>query len=272
MNRFIKFIPNLLTLSNLFLGCLGIIFCFHDHIFPVNAAEIDPTGKNVAVVFGFNNRLYIASFMIYGAAIVDFLDGFAARWLNATSALGGELDSLADVVTFGVLPGCIYYQLLSASWHLEPGALYVPMLYLAPAFLVSVCAAFRLAKFNVDERQHEAFLGLATPAMAIFAASLPLIIFTNALGLSMLLLNKWLLYSFVAVFAWLMVSEIPMFALKSKSYGWKGNEWQIVFLILCVLMVVLFQYAGIAACILLYVITNILRNNLRKPQSPTPER
>lgn len=271
MNRFIKFIPNLLTLSNLFLGCLGIIFCFSDQIFPVNAAEIDPAGKNVAVVFGFNNRLYLASFMIYAAAIVDFLDGFAARWLNATSALGGELDSLADVVTFGVLPGCIYYQLLSASWHLEPEALYVPILYTLPAFLVSVCAAFRLGKFNVDERQHEAFLGLATPAMAIFAASLPLIIFTNGLGLSMLLLNKWLLYSFVVVFAWLMAAEIPMFALKSKSYRWKGNEWQIVFLILCVLLVVLFKYAGIAACILLYVITNILRNNLRKPELTSPK-
>jgi CDP-diacylglycerol--serine O-phosphatidyltransferase len=107
--------------------------------------------------------------------------------------------------------------------------------------------------------------------MAIFAASLPLIIFTNALGLSTLLLNKWLLYSFVGVFAWLMVSEIPMFALKSKSYGWKGNEWQIVFLILCLLLVLLFKYAGIAACILLYVITNILRNNLRKPEVTNPK-
>src|ERR1041384_7281684 len=92
-NKFIKFIPNLFTLGNLFLGCLGIIYCFNDHIFPVQANELDPTGKNVAVVFGFNNRLYLSSFMIYGAAVLDFFDGFFARRLKATDRKSTRLNS-----------------------------------------------------------------------------------------------------------------------------------------------------------------------------------
>src|SRR4249919_2073033 len=107
LNKFIKFIPNLFTLGNLFLGCLGIVFCFNDHIFPVQANELDPSGKNIAVIFGFNSRLYLSSFMIFGAAVLDFFDGFMARWLKASSPIGGQLDSLADGVTFGVLPACI---------------------------------------------------------------------------------------------------------------------------------------------------------------------
>ena len=156
LTKFVKFIPNLFTLGNLFLGCLGIVFCFNDHIFPVQANELDATGKNIAVVFGFNNRLYLASFMIYAAAILDFLDGFVARWLKATSPLGAQLDSLADGVTFSLLPACIYFQLLSAAYHLDPQALEVPIIFVVPAFLIALCGAYRLAKFNVDERQQAA--------------------------------------------------------------------------------------------------------------------
>src|SRR4029079_19273394 len=111
--------------------------------------------------------------------------------------------------------------------------LYVPIINMIPAFLIALCAAYRLAKFNVDERQHESFIGLPTPAMAIFAASLPLIIFTNPYMLAPLILNKWLLYGFVIAFSWLMVSELPMFSLKIKSMKWKGNEFQILFVIAC---------------------------------------
>ncbi len=253
MDKLIKFIPNLFTLANLFLGVLGIIFCFNDHIFPVQLNELDPSGKNIGVIFGFNNRLYLSSLMIYAAAVLDFFDGFIARALKAQSPLGAELDSLADVVTFGVLPACIYFQLLSAAYHLEPGALFVPNIYMIPAFLIALCAAYRLAKFNVDERQHETFIGLPTPAMAIFVASLPLIIFTNAFHLSILILNKWLLYSLVVAFSWLMISELPMFSLKLKSWKWKGNELLILFLVVCVVMILSMRYAGIAASIFLYV-------------------
>src|SRR5215471_19931525 len=118
--RTIQFIPNLFTLGNALLGCLGIIFVFNQQITPVQINALDVAGKNVSIIFGFNSRIYLASFMIYGAAILDFLDGFVARALNATSSLGVQLDSLADAITFGVLPGCIYYQLLAASFYSQP--------------------------------------------------------------------------------------------------------------------------------------------------------
>jgi len=267
--KLIRFIPNLFTLGNLLLGCLGIIYCFNDHIYPVQANQLDPYGKNIAVVFGFNNRLYLSSFMIYGAAVLDFFDGFVARWLKATSPLGAQLDSLADGVTFGVLPACIYFQLISASFHLQPDALYVPVINMIPAFLIALASAYRLAKFNIDERQHESFIGLATPAMAIFTASLPLIIFTNALNLSAILLNEWLLYFFVIAFSWLMVSELPMFSLKIKSLKWKGNEMQIIFLLISLLMILAFKYAGIAASILLYISICFVKSFIAKSAETT---
>ena len=254
----------MLTLGNLFLGCMGIVFVFNDHVFPVALNELDPSGRNLGVIFGFNNRLYLASFMIFGAAVLDFFDGFFARLLKAHSPIGGQLDSLADGVTFGVLPACIYYQLLAGAWRLEPTALYTPMIYLLPAFFIALCAAYRLAKFNVDERQHAGFIGLATPASALFAAALPLIIFTNAYHLAPLLLTKWLLYSIIVLFSWLMVAEIPMFALKTKSLTWKGNEVQFVFMVISFLLIVLLKYTGIAAVILLYILICTVQFALRR--------
>ena len=254
VEKLIKFIPNLFTLGNLFLGLLGIVFCFSDHIFPAEVSAVDPSGKNLAVIFGFNSRLYLASFMIYGAALLDFADGFVARALKAQSALGAQLDSLADVVTFGVLPACIYFQLLSAAHHLEPQALYVPVINMVPAFLIALASAYRLAKFNIDERQHDSFIGLATPAMGILTASLPLIVFTNAFGLGEFILNRWLLYAFVIGLSWLMISEVPMFSLKVKSFSWKGNQGTLAFIAVCLVLVVWLKYTGIAASILLYIL------------------
>ncbi len=263
-NSVIRHIPNMFTLGNLFLGCLGIVFVFNDRILPVALNELDPSGKNLGVIFGFNSRLYLASFMIFAAAVLDFFDGFFARLLHAHSPIGGQLDSLADGVTFGVLPALIYFQLLAGAWHLEPEALYVPMSYQLPAFSIALCAVYRLAKFNVDERQHTGFIGLATPASAIFAAALPLIIFTNAYQLAPLLLNKWILYSIIVLFSWLMVAEIPMFALKTKSLTWKGNEVQWVFVAVSLLLIVFLKYAGIAAVILLYILICLVQFALRK--------
>lgn len=257
--NFARHIPNLITLGNLFLGCLGIIYTFNDHVFPVQINELDPSGKNIAVVFGFNSHLYLASFMIYGAAIMDFFDGWLARLLKAQSPIGAQLDSLADVVTFGVLPALIYFQLLAASYRLQPEAFTTPIIVMIPALLIALAAAYRLAKFNVDDRQKDSFIGLATPAMAIFAASLPLIIFTNAFGLSTFILNKWLLYFFVILFSWLMISELPMFSLKIKSFSWKGNEFQFIFLIVCISMIIFFKYSGIALVILLYILLCLLQ-------------
>ena len=225
--KFTKQIPNALTLTNLFLGCLGIVFAFR-------------------------NELYFSGLIIIIAAVVDFLDGFVARMLKAQSAIGGQLDSLADMTTFGVLPGVIYYQLLSASWSAQETGMNAMQIVLLPAFAITICAAIRLAKFNVDENQKTGFIGMPSPAQALFVASLPLIILTNAFHLQTILLNKWVLYSLVSLFSYLMVSPIKMFSLKMKSFGWKGNETRIVFLFFAVLLMVLFKYTGIAISILLY--------------------
>jgi CDP-diacylglycerol--serine O-phosphatidyltransferase len=239
---------------------MGIIFAFNDHIFPVEIQEMGSAGKNLGVIFGFNNRLYISSFLIFAAAGLDFLDGFIARLLKAQSSLGEQLDSLADVVTFGVLPACIYYQLLTGAYRLEPGALELSMIYLTPSFLIAICSAYRLAKFNSDTRQRDGFLGLATPASALFAAALPLIIFTDAYNLAPLILNKWVLYFMIFFFSILMISEIPMFSFKSRSLGWRGNEWRIIFFLSTIFLVTFFKYTGVALAILLYIILCIVRH------------
>jgi len=269
--RLLKHIPNLFTLGNLLFGCLGIIFCFSDNIFPVELRELNESGTSLSVIFGFNNRLYLASFMIFGATIFDFLDGFVARMLHVQSPIGKELDSLADMVTFGVLPGCVFYQLLSGAYHLTPGALNVPMINLLPAFLIALCSALRLAKFNIDERQHVGFIGLATPATALFAASLPMIIFTGAYNLGSVILNQWVLYALIIFFSWLMVSNIKMFSLKTKSFQWKGNELRILFLIASIVLIALLQYTGIAAAILLYIIINITNHFFHNSEEELPE-
>jgi CDP-diacylglycerol--serine O-phosphatidyltransferase len=265
--KFTRHIPNLFTLGNLLLGCLGIIYAFNDHMFPVELKELDPGGKNLGVIFGFNNRLYLSSFMIFGAAVLDFFDGFIARLLKAQSPFGTQLDSLADAVTFGVLPGCIFYQLLAAAFHLEPGALYVPIICLMPAFLIPICSVCRLAKFNIDERQQSGFIGLATPAMALFTASLPLIIFTDAYHLAPVILNKWILYGIIVIFSWLMVSNIPMFSLKIKTLGWKGNELRVIFFLFGIFFISFFKYTGIAATILLYVLLCLVQHLFFKQQA-----
>ena len=228
-----KHIPNTLTLCNLLLGCCGIVFAFH-------------------------NELYFSGLAIVIAAVIDFGDGFVARLLKAQSTIGEQLDSLADMVTFGVLPGIIYFQLLASAWSAQETGLNAQMIFMLPALAIPACAALRLAKFNIDENQKTGFIGMPSPAQAIFAAMLPLIIFTNAFHLQTVLQNRWVLYGFILLFSYLMVSPIPMFALKMKSYGWKGNEARYVFLVFALAFIFLFKYTGLAFTILLYAAFSFL--------------
>ncbi|HZG01521.1 MAG TPA: CDP-alcohol phosphatidyltransferase family protein [Chitinophagales bacterium] len=245
------FVPNALTLLNLFLGCIGIVYAFDERYFVIAQKG---NVESLASTFEVNSRLFISAMCVFTAAAVDFLDGYVARALKAESVLGKELDSLADVVTFGVLPGMIYYQLLERSFFLETGALYTSKAWLLPAFLIPLGAAYRLARFNVQTTSKEYFTGMAAPAQGLFAASLPIIYFYNTFGASEWMLNKWLLYGLVALFTWLMVSRIPMFSFKLAGYQWKGNEKIYVFLILCAALVASLQFAGVAAAILLYIV------------------
>lgn len=252
--KFYKQIPNLLTLINLLLGCIGILYAFDERYFVLAKNQ-----EGIYQTYEISNRLFMSGFCILIAAALDFFDGFIARILNAKSEIGKQLDSLADMVTFGVLPGIIYYQLLERSFFMDAGALHTSKLYLLPAFTVTLAACWRLAKFNLDETQATGFLGLPSPASAIFAASLPLIYITNAYGLGNLLINKYVLYSLVLIFSYLMVSSVPMFSLKIKSFKWKENEWLYIFLLLSVAIIAWFKWTGVAVIILLYIILSVLK-------------
>ncbi len=195
-----RHIPNALTCANLLCGCVGIVEVFH-------------------------NNMLLSCALIGLAAVFDFFDGFAARLLKVSSPIGKELDSLADMTTFGVLPAMIIYQLLLRS---VPGLedLWIPNL----AFLMAVCSALRLAKFNIDPRQSDSFIGVPTPANALLVASLPFIL-RNYPEWEPVIVNTINLLIFTAIMSFLLVAELPLFALKFKSFGWAGNEVRYSFLL-----------------------------------------
>lgn len=213
-------IPNTITCCNLLSGCLSILFSFTE-------------------------RPVLASVMIFAAGLFDFLDGFSARLLKAHSPIGGDLDSLSDVVSFGVAPGFIMYQLLQGS----------PLAY--GALLLPVFAAVRLAKFNVDDRQTTSFIGLPTPPMAIFMASLPLAFWQLGL-LGQPVLHPYLGLGIVLLFSFMMVCNRPFFSFKMKKASWKGNEVKWIFLILAVVGFAVFRLVALPFILLLYVLLSVL--------------
>jgi CDP-diacylglycerol--serine O-phosphatidyltransferase len=192
--------------------------------------------------------------------LADFADGLAARLLKQSSAIGKELDSLADVISFGFVPGAIYYLLLCKSLGLVGLEFSNPNSYMpALGFIITAFSALRLAKFNTDSRQTENFIGLNTPANTIFTLGLLLTVENNSFGLSELLLNLPLLISLIGLFSFLLVSEIPIFSFKFKGLFWKGNEIRFVFLILSALLLI-FLPLGLAmmSCIALYLLSSIV--------------
>jgi len=222
---FKKHIPNFLTLLNLLAGCVGIIFALEGNQF-------------------------LAAVFIWTAAIMDFLDGFAARLLKVHSAIGKELDSLADVVSFGVLPSCILFQMLRGA----SGSEILPY----AAFLVALFSALRLARFNVDDRQSDSFIGLPVPANAIMISSYPLI--AEETGF-FLFDNAAFLIFLTVLSSYLLVSGIPLFAFKFKGFGWKENRPKYIFLLLSLCLIALFRIPAIPAIILLYILFSVILNS-----------
>jgi CDP-diacylglycerol---serine O-phosphatidyltransferase len=222
-----KQIPNLFTLLNLVLGCMAIVL-----IMQTGEGIINYNGEDWKVYLP--ERIWWGSVCIGLAAVVDFLDGFVARLFKASSPLGAQLDSLADVVSFGVAPGMIFYQLLRISHAYEPGGLDVSPIWLVPAVILPCAAAWRLAVFNLDPGQAYGFKGMPTPATGLLVASLPLILLHDKFNLQGVLLNKWFLYALIAGLSWLMVSRLPLMSLKFKTYGLKDNmpKWVLVGVVL----------------------------------------
>lgn len=239
MREMMKQIPNTVTLMNLFCGCLGIIYVLE------------------------GRYMYVLGF-IAAALVLDYTDGLLAKLLNARSELGRELDSLADAVTFGVLPGTILYVLIEqaiARPFYDPNESIIRLEH--AGYLFSLFAALRLAKFNIDTRQSENFLGLATPAATIFVAGLLAVKMKAYEPFSVYLQNEFLLIGITLVLAVLMITEIPMFSLKLKSFRWKGNEVRYIFLLLVIPLIVLLKWASFSAIIILYIMLSIAGNFVR---------
>jgi CDP-diacylglycerol--serine O-phosphatidyltransferase len=213
----LKHLPNFLTCCNLLCGCFAIVFLFEGRSIP-------------------------AAYFVWAACIFDFFDGFAARLLKFSSPIGKELDSLADMVSFGLLPSLVMYFMLDKVSDNQ----YIPYL----AFLIAVCSALRLAIFNVDETQKDSFRGVPTPANALFITSLPLVTISW-------LSNEWVLIVITIVFSLLMVSRIELFALKFKNFSWGDNKIRFTFIALAVLLVAVFQLVALPLIILSYILLSL---------------
>lgn len=224
-----KHIPNTITCCNLVSGCVAIAYAF---------------SGNVELSF---------TWIIIGA-VFDFFDGMSARLLNVSSPIGKELDSLADIVTFGVAPSTILFSELSVMSYpaiLEPLRPILPF----TAYIMAAFSALRLAKFNLDERQALGFIGLPTPANALFWGSL---IIGAGKWLEATPFMVFFLLGGILISSWLMVSEIPMFALKFKEWGWKSNQVKYIFLLTCIPLLAIFGLTGLAIIIAWYVIISYI--------------
>jgi CDP-diacylglycerol---serine O-phosphatidyltransferase len=192
-------------------------------------------------VFLLENRNVPAAYFVWAAGAFDFFDGFAARLLKVSSPIGKELDSLADVVSFGVLPALVMYKLIGdhSSSDVLPYA----------GFMIAAFSALRLAIFNIDETQTDSFKGLNTPANSFFITSLPLL----PASVGAWLYQDWLLVAITVVFSLLMVSRIEIFSLKFKNFGWADNKLRFTFLVLSVLLLVFLKISALPLIILLYI-------------------
>lgn len=250
-----KQIPNLFTLLNLVCGFFAIIFILQ-------------TGQSIVYIDGegysqvdLPEKITGGALLIFLAAVIDFLDGFVARLFKATSEMGKQLDSLADVVSFGVAPGLILYQLLRISFAREDGGLDISMAWLVPAVLIPCAAAWRLAKFNLDSDQQFSFKGLPTPAAGLTIASLPLIIWFPVLEIQNYLINMWVIYAIILILSLLMVSNLPMMSLKFKDFSFRNNISKIILAAIFIVSVIMLQWLAVPVTLVAYVILSLLFKN-----------
>ncbi|MCW5519159.1 CDP-alcohol phosphatidyltransferase family protein [Aureitalea sp. L0-47] len=245
----VKQIPNIITSLNILCGC-------------------------VAILFAISGDLVTASFFVFTGIFFDFFDGLASRWLKAHSKVGLQLDSLADVITSGVAPAIVMVQLLSESindmgiqsflestditaWSIGKNSL-MPLVGL----LIAVAAAYRLAKFNVDTRQSDSFIGLPTPANAIMILSLPLILhFQHSEQLESIIMHQWFLLGMTVFSCIIMNAEVRLFALKFKTWDLKSNGIRYLFLVLSAVALVFLKFLAIPVIIVLYFLLSLFRKN-----------
>ena len=244
-----KYIPNVVTLLNLLCGSIAVIFAVH-------------------------NNFIATSVFVFLGIFFDFFDGLLARKLNVQSALGVQLDSLADMITSGLVPGIVMYKLIAMSisapefvTHKEWNAPFnFSDLNIAPIALIglgiTLASAYRLAKFNIDEDQQSYFKGLPTPANTLLILSLPLIIeFQNSSFATSLILNQWFLIAMTLLSCYLLNSNIKLFALKFKDFSIANNKFRYLLIASTLLLLVFFHFLAIPIIILLYIILSLIKNN-----------
>lgn len=246
-----KQLPNLLTLGNLFCGTLSLVFILQSpcYISSYNGQDYLVTAPE---------PLFWGSVLIGMAAILDFADGLVARWMKAASEMGKQLDSLADVVTFGVAPAMILFQLLKNAYMQLPDAINVSIINLAFTLLLPCFAAWRLARFNIQSSGQHYFTGLPTPAAGLLIASFPLVLLKDTFHLSTYLQNIWILYAILILLCYLMVSRIPMFSFKFSHFGWKQNWYRYVWILLFLAGIIWLGTAAIIGGFVLYILLSLL--------------
>ncbi|MEJ7737480.1 MAG: CDP-alcohol phosphatidyltransferase family protein [Chitinophagaceae bacterium] len=254
-----KQIPNIFTLLNLFFGCIAIVFALQTEA--INIYE----GDNLVTSFNIPEKLNYAAICICIAAVIDFLDGFIARLFHAASNLGKQLDSLSDVVSFGVAPAVILYQFLRFSFMREENALEVNSAWMLPAFVFACSGAFRLARFNIDNSQEYGFKGVPIPAAGLLVASLPLIAHYNYFNgaINDLLLNKWFLYGLIFVLSYLMTSSLPLMALKFKSRRVKDNLPKLTLLVIALIAALLLKWLAVPVVFICYIFLSLIFKSKR---------
>ena len=250
-----KQIPNLFTLLNLVFGCIAIVCILQTG---QSIVYIDPNGFTS---WDLPEKIAISSFFIFAAALVDFIDGFVARLFKASSEMGKQLDSLADVVSFGVAPGLILYQMLRISFAKEADGLDVSVAALLPAFIVPCAGAWRLAKFNIDTTQQYSFKGVPIPAAGITIASLPLIVHYQQFNLQEILFNQWLIYGIIVLLSYLMVSNIPLLSMKFKDTSLKNNFAKYILAAIAIVAAIVLKWVAIPVVFIAYVIVSLAFKN-----------
>ncbi|WP_438962384.1 CDP-alcohol phosphatidyltransferase family protein [Nonlabens sp.] len=245
-------IPNIITLLNLLCGC-------------------------IAAVYAFKDQLILAGIFVAMGIVFDFFDGFAARFLKVTGELGKQLDSLADMVTSGLVPGIVMCQMLAdATGHsttlftVEDGlawstatSLFAEVTFLG--FLITAASGYRLAKFNIDTRQTDSFIGVPTPANAILIISLGIMTQITSVDLIYsILTNPYVLIAITLLSCYLLNAELPLFALKFKNFGWKGNEIRWIFIVICIALILTLNIYAVPCIIALYVVMSVVNNTVSK--------
>lgn len=242
-------IPNIFTLLNLVFGCLAIVATLQNGLIISDGA----------VPIDIPEKIVFASLFIAIAAVIDFFDGFVARLLGASSEMGKQLDSLADVVSFGVAPGMIAFQFLRLSFAQNADGLDTAVIWLLPAFLLPCAGAYRLARFNIDTTQSTGFKGVPIPAAGLCIAALPIVYaYTSNNFIYHLLKNQWFWYGIIVTLSFLMVSTLPMLALKFKSVTFKKLLPFIIVLLAGILSSIFIGWASIVVGFFTYVVVSLV--------------